>query len=169
MKITKTIDKMMNQKMKTLQIMFHPSNIIKLIALVILLIALFYIYRTYFKEGMTDSCETTPSKFEDDVLNGSGKKLVVFYADWCGHCKKIKPLWDDAASTVNKDDRNTWKMWKINVGGDTSPNDATDEQNSLAKKYNVKGYPTIYMFENGQLVSEYEGPRTKDGFISFLS
>ena len=43
--------------------------------------------------------ESSPSSFNDDIA--SGKKVVWFYAPWCGHCKTMHKDWDDAASAVN--------------------------------------------------------------------
>lgn len=175
MKLSKSIDKMMTKRVNTLKMMFRPSNLPRLFVLLVLLAALYYVYTTYLKEGMTDSpsvdkYETTPEKFEKDVLRGPGKKLCVFYAKWCGHCEKLmKDSWNSASEHMNKGERSTWKMWKVNVGGDKSPEDATKEQHELGKKYNVKGYPTIYIFENGKLVTEYEGPRTEEGYAKALS
>jgi thioredoxin-like negative regulator of GroEL len=175
MKLSKSLDKMMTRRVNTLKMMFRPSNLPKLFSLLVLLGVLYYVYKTYFKEAMTDSdlsggYETTPAQFDTDVLGGSGKKLCVFYAGWCGHCHKLmEDSWDSAASNMNTGDRSTWKLWKVNVGGDKSPNDATPEQEALGQKYNVQGYPTIYIFENGNLVTEYEGPRTADGYTKALS
>jgi thiol-disulfide isomerase/thioredoxin len=172
MKLSKSIDKMMTRRLNTLNTMFRPSNLPKLFALLVLLGVLYYVYKTYLKEGMTnkDDSETTPNTFDDDVLKGSGKKLVLFYAEWCGHCNQLKPIWDSSSLALNAgDDKTTWKMWKVNVGGNDSPNDASEEQKALGSKYPIKGYPTILIFENGKMVTEYEGDRSEEGFAQALA
>lgn len=172
MKLSKTIDKMMTRRVNTLKMILSPSNLPKLLVSLVLLGILYYVYKTYLKEGMTskEEYETDPTSFDTDVLGGSGKKLCVFYAGWCGHCHKLMDeSWNYSSASMNTGDRSTWKMWKINVGGTESPNDATPEQEALGKKYNVKGYPTIYIFENGKLVTEYEGPRSMEGFSKALA
>lgn len=45
--------------------------------------------------------------------------------------------------------------------------DATVEK-ALASKYEVKGYPTIKLFANGEFLTEYSGARDKDGFVKFI-
>lgn len=45
--------------------------------------------------------------------------------------------------------------------------DAT-QQSSLAKKYDIKGYPTILYFKNGKLEADYNGARRKMDFVQFL-
>jgi thioredoxin-like negative regulator of GroEL len=173
MKIAKSIDKMMTRRIKTLTTMFRPSNLPKLISLLVLLVALYYVYKTYLKEGMENECndvkfETTPDKFDSDVLQGAGRKLVLFYAGWCGHCQDLKPKWCEISTKVNTGDKSTWKLWKVNVGGNDTPNDATEQQKALGSKYPIKGYPTILIFEDGKMVNEYEGPRTEEGIIQVL-
>jgi thiol-disulfide isomerase/thioredoxin len=177
MKLTKSIDKMMTRRVNTLKMILRPSNLPRLFVLLLILAALYYVYKTYLKEGMkggsSDPYETTPDRFDQDVLSGSGKKLCLFYAGWCGHCHKILGQpgqdgpWTDAANSINTE--GDIKMWKVNVGGDKSPEDATSAQEALGQKYKVQGYPTILVFENGQLLTEYEGPRTKEGFMKMLS
>lgn len=115
---------------------------------VIALVVLYFFYKKFVKEGF----EVESSNFDDQV--GSGTKLVMFYADWCGHCKKLKPVWDEAAADVNKDEK---KMIKVNCG------EGTEDDEKLMKKYNVQGYPTIIKFINGK-PSEYQGDRDADSF-----
>ena len=103
------------------------------------------------KEGF----ESKPASLENDLQGGD--KLVLFYADWCGHCKSMKPDWDDAANEVNKDGEK--KMVKINVGGKDNGEDA------IMKKYGIDGFPTIFKFSNGSKTGTYDGDRTKDAFI----
>jgi thiol-disulfide isomerase/thioredoxin len=168
MKLTKSIDKMMTRRINTLSMILRPSNLPRLFALLVLLGALYYVYKTYLKEGMSnkDDAETTPATFDKDIA--SGKKLVLFYAGWCGHCKDLKPTWDEISNKLNTGDKSTWKLWKVNVGGNDSPNDATEEQKALGSKYPIKGYPTILIFQDGKMVNEYEGPRTEEGFMQVL-
>lgn len=169
-KIGKTVETIATRRLNTIKMIIRPSNLPRLVGLIIVLGALYYVYSTYLKEGMTskEKFESTPETFDKDIAKG--KKLVMFYAGWCGHCTKLKPTWDAAAKKLNKgEDSGTYQMWKINVGGDESPSDATPEQEAVAQKYSVKGYPTIYVFENGKMVTEYEGPRTEAGFMKILS
>lgn len=124
----------------------------ELLILLLVLVILFLVRKICMgNEGFTDD------ELSDKVKDG--KQLVMFYADWCGYCKKIKPMWDETASertTMGKSD-----MIKINVG------DKTPEQNKLMKKYNINGFPTIVMFEDGKVNGVMSG-RTKDDFLSFL-
>ena len=55
----------------------------------------------------------------------------MFYAPWCGHCKKAKPEIEKAAEHY-KDDR---KVWFAGV-------DCTVEKKSC-EQFDVSGYPTF--------------------------
>lgn len=65
--------------------------------------------------------------------------LVDFYAPWCGHCKTLAPEFAKAAEKI-AEIRPEIKLCKI---------DATVEK-AAAKKYEVRGYPTILLFIKGR-------------------
>ncbi|XP_046625601.1 protein disulfide-isomerase A5 [Neodiprion virginianus] len=73
------------------------------------------------------------------VIKEAASVLVMFYAPWCGYCKKMKPEYEAAAA----------KLKQLNVKGMLAALDATKES-SLAKLYNVKGYPTLKYFVYGE-------------------
>ena len=132
---------------KNIQKMCNIRNCI----LFFLLILLFLLYTKFLKkEGFESSCENLEKDIKED------KKLVLFYADWCGHCKKLKPIWDDAAT--NADD----KMIKLNVG------DGKPEQKQIMEKYNIKGFPTVIMFENGENKGVFD-KRDKESFLEYFN
>ncbi|KAL0212174.1 hypothetical protein RCL1_005800 [Eukaryota sp. TZLM3-RCL] len=80
--------------------------------------------------------------------------LLDLYAEWCGHCKKLAPVFDELADSIG--DRNIL-IAKI---------DATKVK-PAANKFNVRGFPTI-VYVDGEYVKEYSGPRTVEGFLSFI-
>lgn len=139
---------MIMKKMKDIKGMFTPKNLPRIIILLIILAVLYFVYTKFLKEGF----ETDSSNLDDQVK--SGTKLVLFYADWCGHCKKIKPVWDETAKEVNVEEV---KMIKVNCG------EGTDEDQRVMKKYSIDGYPTIIKFVNGK-ASMYQGDRNSESF-----
>jgi protein disulfide-isomerase-like protein len=79
--------------------------------------------------------------------------MVEFYAPWCGHCKRLAPTWDQFATTFKG---------KFNV----AKVDCTVEKDS-AKAYEIKGFPTLKLFKNGEVVP-YSGARTVESFAKFV-
>ncbi len=148
--------KSMQKQMKDTMSLFSKDNLPRLMILVVLLFLLYYVYTTYLKEGFTD---VKPAEFSGQV--GADKKtLVLFYADWCGHCKKFMPEWDnDVTPEVTP---LGVQVIRVNVGGN-SP-----EEEALKNEYKVKGFPTIVYIKNGTAM-EYDGPRSKDEIKAFCS
>lgn len=98
----------------------------------------------------------TDSNFEKLVLNSKDTWMVEFYAPWCGHCQKLEPEWKKAAKAM---------AGKVKFGA----LDATAHE-SMARKFEIRGFPTIKFFAPGasaQDGEDYQGPRTSSDLISF--
>ncbi|XP_024912210.1 protein disulfide-isomerase A3 [Cynoglossus semilaevis] len=80
--------------------------------------------------------------------------LVEFFAPWCGHCKKLAPEYEAAATRL----KGIVPLAKVDctVHGKT------------CSKYGVSGYPTLKIFREGEESGPYDGPRSADGIVSFL-
>ncbi|KAK4747339.1 hypothetical protein SAY87_026376 [Trapa incisa] len=86
--------------------------------------------------------------------------VVEFYAPWCGHCKKLAPEYEKAASVLSSHDPPV-VLAKV---------DANEESNKeLASEHEIKGFPTLKIFrKGGKIVQEYKGPREAEGIVSYL-
>eukprot|EP00178_Gracilaria_changii_P000349 TRINITY_DN1042_c0_g1_i1.p1 TRINITY_DN1042_c0_g1~~TRINITY_DN1042_c0_g1_i1.p1 ORF type:complete len:129 (+),score=26.28 TRINITY_DN1042_c0_g1_i1:36-422(+) len=93
----------------------------------------------------------------DDYIKKTDKALVMFYAPWCGHCKRLKPDYEAAAKAEP-----TLNFARV---------DCTEERD-LCSKYEVRGYPTLKIFKNGDTSNEntekYAGARTQEALIASL-
>ena len=130
--------------------------------LTILLIALMLPASTLGLEGFSgkSSCELTPEQFT--AQSKDNDYFTLFYAPWCGHCTKMKPDWESAASQVNKD--GDMKMVMVNVGDQDNK-----AQEQLRKKYEIQGYPTILDIEKGDKASDYNGDRDTNSLVKHAS
>ena len=79
--------------------------------------------------------EVNESNFQEEVLNSKIKVLVDFNAEWCGPCKMLRPVLDKYA-----EEHDNVKIVSINV----------DDNNELARKYNVFSIPCLVVIKNGK-------------------
>jgi protein disulfide-isomerase-like protein len=87
---------------------------------------------------------------------------VAFVAPWCAHCKRLEPEWRAAASKLAARGRN--------IALATLDTTAGDANAALAARHDVRGFPSIRIFRDGDLQSAeaYEGPRAADGVVATL-
>ncbi|KAJ2912426.1 hypothetical protein MD484_g7977, partial [Candolleomyces efflorescens] len=81
-----------------------------------------------------------------------GPTFVKFYAPWCGHCKKLAPVWKQLARHL---------QGKVQIASVNC-----DDESALCGLQGVQGYPTLIYFSNGA-VSEYKGGRKLDQLRAF--
>jgi putative thioredoxin len=89
--------------------------------------------------------DVTTETFEQDVLERSATVPVVvdFWADWCGPCKLLTPVLEQAVA----DRAGRVVLAKVD----------TDANQELAERYGVRGIPNVKAFRNGQVVDEFTG------------
>uniref|UniRef100_A0A7N5ZZH9 Thioredoxin domain-containing protein n=1 Tax=Anabas testudineus TaxID=64144 RepID=A0A7N5ZZH9_ANATE len=94
----------------------------------------------------------------DSFLKEHPAALVMFYAPWCGHCKKMKPEFDEAAEILNKG---------ADSPGVLAAVDATVHK-AVGDRFKISGFPTVKYFENGEEKYTLPQLRTRDKIIEFL-
>jgi thioredoxin 1 len=97
---------------------------------------------------------TNDSNFEADVLNSDKPALVDFWAEWCGPCKMIAPMLDEAASEYAD------KMSIVKLNVDESPN--------IAQKFGIRSIPTLMLFKDGAVQAQKLGAMSKSQLTEFL-
>lgn len=80
--------------------------------------------------------------------------MIKFYAPWCGHCKRIAPLWEEFAGKYHQ---------LIHVGKVDCDNSANS---GICSQFEVTGFPTLILLK-GDDIYRYKGPRTLEGFTEF--
>jgi thioredoxin len=99
--------------------------------------------------------DVTTETFEQDVLARSATVPVVvdFWADWCGPCKMLTPVLEQAM-----EGREDVVLAKVD----------TDANPDLASRYDVRGIPNVKAFRNGQVVDEFVGVLPAPAVAEFL-
>ncbi|OIV97947.1 hypothetical protein TanjilG_12704 [Lupinus angustifolius] len=95
-----------------------------------------------------------------DIVSKHDFIVVEFYAPWCGHCRKLAPEYEKAASVLSSHDPPI-------VLAKVDANEANNKD--LAAQYGVQGFPTIKILRNGGKDAQvYKGPREADGIVDYL-
>lgn len=96
--------------------------------------------------------------FADIVVNNDKDVLVEFYAPWCGHCKKLAPIYDELGEKFQDND---------NVV--IAKMDATANEIDV-DGVNVSGFPTLIFFKGNDKKNPvtYKGGRDLESFVSYL-
>ena len=97
---------------------------------------------------------TTDNNFKNDVLESSKPVLVDFWAEWCGPCKQLGPLVDEASIEF----QDKILVCKMDV----------DANRETAAEYGIRSIPTLMIFENGELVGTEVGAITKLQLEEFI-
>ena len=71
----------------------------------------------------------------DSTISGNSLVLVDFWAEWCGPCKAMHPIFERMAKKYRQ-----IKFARVNV----------DSNQPLAQKFGVQAIPTFIMFKDGQ-------------------
>lgn len=90
----------------------------------------------------------------DKTINAAETALVDFWAPWCGPCKMLGPVFEEAEKEVN----GKAVLAKINV----------DEQQDLAVRFGVTSIPTLILFKNGKEVKRSLGFIDKTKILALL-
>ncbi len=94
-------------------------------------------------------------QFEQEVMQSDLPVLVDFWADWCGPCRMMAPVLEEAAAEL----QGKLQVVKVNV----------DEETSLAEKYEIMSIPTLMVFKGGEAVDIIMGFMPKRDLLAKLN
>ena len=86
-----------------------------------------------------------------DMINGKTDGVVMFYADWCSHCQKMKPTFKETAEEA--------PLPCLLANGDKCP--------ESTENLRIEGYPAVFKIVGGK-VTPYTGDRSKESLDAFV-
>eukprot|EP00615_Pteridomonas_danica_P009228 CAMPEP_0114358214 /NCGR_PEP_ID=MMETSP0101-20121206/22151_1 /TAXON_ID=38822 ORGANISM="Pteridomonas danica, Strain PT" /NCGR_SAMPLE_ID=MMETSP0101 /ASSEMBLY_ACC=CAM_ASM_000211 /LENGTH=179 /DNA_ID=CAMNT_0001501249 /DNA_START=18 /DNA_END=554 /DNA_ORIENTATION=+ len=95
-----------------------------------------------------------------DELTAGKNAFVKFFAPWCGHCKAMKPAWDELGDAYA--DSSSVVIGDVDC--------TADETKEICGKIQVQGYPTVKYFtsETGESGEAYSGGRSINDLKTFV-
>jgi len=108
-----------------------------------------------------DHGEASKSFSEESFNKEIGEKahFVMFFAPWCGHCKRLAPTWQDLAVKYNEKEEKDVVIAKVDCTIETA----------LCSAQDVTGYPTLKFFKSGADSGvKYRGQRDIDSLAKFV-
>jgi len=95
----------------------------------------------------------TKDNYENEVIKSEQTVLVDFNANWCGPCRMLAPVLETIA-----EEKNNIKVVSVNI----------DDEEDLAKEYNVFSIPCLVLIKDGKEVNRSVGLISKSELEEFI-
>jgi thiol-disulfide isomerase/thioredoxin len=134
--------------------------------IIFVILAIYYYYNHVSPKLKTSYRANSEGDFGSEGNSGPTKQaeLMLFYADWCPHCKTAKPIWNELKTQYQNKTINGYQVIFTDVNCSTE----SAETEQMMNKYNIEGFPTIKLLKDGQII-EYDAKPTKDTLNEFLN
>ena len=139
-----------------------------LVVIIFFLFVASYVYNKYVTPLVDEKYipnNEFPKKSEGRGGGGEGGQaeqvdIYFFTVTWCPHSKKANPVWEEIKAEYNQQIFNGYKLNFIEVDG--------EENQELADKYKVEGFPTIKLVKGNQII-EYDAKPSVEHLKEFLN
>jgi len=130
----------------------------------VLVVLIWIAYSAYksFSESMT-VYNANREHTKGTANSNKEANMMLFYVNWCPHCKTAKPEWEELKTEYEGKNINGYNI--VFTEYNCTNEDAETEK--LMDKYKIEGYPTIKLVKDNQVI-EYDAKPTKSTMEQFL-
>lgn len=126
----------------------------------ILFVVIGYYSYKWFAKPVIENQETK------NMANYNGRlseaRLMLFTADWCPHCKKAKPEWENFTKTNDGMEIGNYKIVTESV-------DCTEGDDPRIQQYGIDGYPTLILVKDQDQRINFDAKITEDNMNGFIN
>lgn len=90
----------------------------------------------------------------NQIINAEKPVLIDFYATWCGPCQMLSPVLKQVKDNLGE----RISIIKIDI----------DKNQEIAASYQIRGVPTMMLFQNGKQLWRQSGVLSKDEIIRII-
>lgn len=144
--------------------LFNMKTLLYVFAAIVALIVLYFLYKYVTKNKVAYKENREHVTTEANSNSGSDAEIMLFYVDWCPHCKTAKPEWEQVKNEYNGKTINGYNVLFTEIN---CTNESPDIE-KMVSQYKIEGYPTIKLLKSGQVI-EFDAKPTKDNLTRFLN
>lgn len=102
------------------------------------------------------------NKPKKEKFDANDRKVLYFFrAEWCGHCQRFKPVWDEFVhDAMTSSEFSNVEIVELDID--------KEESKPLMKKHGVQGFPHVVLTGESQADVVFHDARTKEALQQFL-